>query len=313
MSVPCPFLPLPERAFTHEDIHELGADRSARFHQTALGYAQTMWLNAYPAKALLLISRALACRLEDVSLLAEKAMPYHAMGWIVQNRPADRFIGNPRLHYQHLASRMVDPHRELRRWRAWACWYLTKQLLPEDEFPADARQIRAESTVEPRRADIVEKLEELSPRDDLAAWESALEWVEALSAKKTGGAMAVEIVPITADEVEQVHHLAHRIWPVVYPSIISMEQIRFMLSNFYDVERLKQEIASEGARYAIIREGEHAVGYVAWQPQGDNGAPLFSASSICFRTATGADWARGRWSGPRMRPAVPVARDSRCG
>jgi len=274
VSVPCPFLPLPERPLTHEDIHQLGVDRSARFHGAALGYAQTMWLNGYPAKSLLLISRALACRLEDVSLLAEKAKPYHAVAWLVQNRAEESFIGNPRRHYQHLASRMVEPHRELRRWRAWACWYLMRQLLSETEFPSDTRQIREESTVEPRRGDIVKHLEELSPRDDLAAWEEALEGVETNASKKPIGSAEIKLVPINQDQVEEVQHLAHRIWPVVYPSIISMEQIRYMLVRFYDLEKLKHEISAEGVRYALIKEGEHTVGYVGWQPQ-DAGRTAF--------------------------------------
>ena len=86
---PCPFLPVPERPLTHDDIHALGSDRTARFYGVALEYAQTMWLSGFPAKALLLVSRALACRLEEVSLLEEGVMPYHAVAWMVQNRPPD--------------------------------------------------------------------------------------------------------------------------------------------------------------------------------------------------------------------------------
>jgi GNAT superfamily N-acetyltransferase len=273
---PCPFLPQPERPLTHEDIHALGKDRSARFYQTALGYAQTMWLSGFPAKALLLVSRAQSCRLEEVSFLTEGAMPYHAVAWIVQHRPADRFIGNPRLHYQHLATRMVEPHRELRRWRAWACWYLTRQLLPESEFPSDTRQIREESTVEPRRGEIAQQLKELSPRDDLAAWEAALEWVHLQAPKVHKEKREVEIMLIQPDQVEEVRHLAHHIWPEVYPSIISMEQIQHMLDRMYDVETMRREIREHHARYALIREEGHNVGYVAWQPGTDQGVAFLS-------------------------------------
>jgi GNAT superfamily N-acetyltransferase len=68
--------------------------------------------------------------------------------------------------------------------------------------------------------------------------------------------------------------LAHRIWPVVYPSIISLEQIRYMLTRFYAPELLKHEIEAEGARYALIHEGTHKIGYVAWQPR-DGGQTAF--------------------------------------
>jgi len=267
---PCPFLPLPQRPVTHEDLHALGSDRGPRFHHAALAYAQGMWLADFPAKALLLVSRAQSCRLEELSLLTEGAMPYHAVAWIVHRRPEGRFIGNPRLHYQHLASRMVDPHRELRRWRAWACWYLTRELLPETEFPSDTRQIRAESTVEPRRSEIAQRLNELSPSDDCAAWESALEWAYLQAPKKLRDKKQVEIVLITFAQLDVVRDLAHQIWPEVYPSIISMEQIRHMLDQFYNLDRLEQDMA-RGARYALIREDGEDVGYLSWQPEGAKG------------------------------------------
>ena len=267
---PCPFLPLPERPLTHEDLHALGTDRGPRFHHAALAYAQGMWLANFPAKALLLVSRAQSCRLEEVSLLTEGAMPYHAVAWIVHHRPAGRFIGNPRLHYQHLASRMVEPHRELRRWRAWACWYLTRELLSEAEFPSDTRQIRAESTVEPRRAEIAQQLDALSPSNDRSAWESALEWAYLQAPKELKDKKHIDIIPISTDKLGTVRDLAHRIWPEVYPSIISMEQIRHMLDQFYNLDRLEKDMTG-GARYALIREDGQDVGYLSWQPEGSQG------------------------------------------
>src|SRR5688572_10390731 len=98
----CPYLPVVERRFTAEDIHALGADRSDRFYYTALGYAQSLWLEGYPAKALLLVNRALSCHLPGIPLMARpgskqhpgsgepgySAAPYHAKAWILHHRPA---------------------------------------------------------------------------------------------------------------------------------------------------------------------------------------------------------------------------------
>ncbi|MFZ4765597.1 MAG: hypothetical protein ACOYMN_11645, partial [Roseimicrobium sp.] len=126
---PCPYLPAPERTYTADDVHALGRDRSERFYLTALHYAQTLWLQGFPAKALLQVNRALSCWLPDLALhpaasptdlSAPTLAPYHAKAWMMRHRPEGRFIGNPRRHYQHLASRMVEPHKELRTWRAWA-------------------------------------------------------------------------------------------------------------------------------------------------------------------------------------------------
>ncbi|MCE9518894.1 MAG: GNAT family N-acetyltransferase [Verrucomicrobia bacterium] len=261
MLSPCPFIPPQERVFTHDDIHALGADRSRLFYDTALNYAQSLWLAGFPAKALLLINRALSCNLSDVRLNGD-AKPYHAVAWILQCRPDGRFIGNPRRHFQHLATRMVEPHKELRTWRAWACWYLAKQLLSETEFMPDLKQVRKELLIKPRRADISQHLTRLSPADDREAWESALSWAITHPVLPAG---KISVVPIGVADVGEISRLAHVIWPEVYPSIISVAQIDYMLGKSYSVKVLEEDITTRSVHYALIREGSENIGYVAWE------------------------------------------------
>jgi hypothetical protein len=64
-------------------------------------------------------------------------LPYAAIAWFLTHTPPEVFIGNPRVHFQHYADRMNEPRCEQRRWRAWACWALTRRLRPE--WPADPR------------------------------------------------------------------------------------------------------------------------------------------------------------------------------
>lgn len=258
---PCPFLPQPERVLSHRDVLELGADRSAIFYQTAMSYAQTLWLEGFPAKALLLINRALSCFLPGVPL-DDDAKPYHAIAWILQNRPPDKFIGNPRRHYQHLATRMTEPHKELRVWRAWACWYLAREILPDSEHPPDLEQVRKKGIIKPRRAEIAEQLARLSPSDDLPAWESALRWA-GVSMPGTGN---IQILPLSVAEVEEVRRLAHVIWHAVYPAIISRAQIDHMLAQRYAPETLREDIRTRGVHYAFIRDDAQNIGYLAWEP-----------------------------------------------
>ncbi len=261
MLSPCPFLLPQDRVFTHDDIHALGADRSKIFYDTALKYAQSLWLAGFPAKALLLINRALSCNFPDVQLNGD-VKPYHAVAWILQRRPNGRFIGNPRRHFQHLATRMVDPHKELRTWRAWACWYLAKQLLNETEFAPDLEQVRKELLIKPRRTDIAHNLARLSPADDREAWESALAWAVKHPVPSAG---KIRIVPAGVADIEELSRLAHAIWPEVYPSIISTAQIDYMLGKSYSPQALKEDITTRGVQYALIREGSENIGYVAWE------------------------------------------------
>lgn len=268
--LPCPFLPVPPREMTADDMHSLGKDRSAVFYDRALNYAQTLWLTGFPAKSLLLINRALACHLPETSLAAPWK-PYHAVAWILRNRPADGFVGNPRRHYQHLATRMVEPHKELRTWRAWACWYMAKTILNEKEFPSDAKQIREELIVEPKRADIVENLGRLSPRDDVSAWEVALLW-NALESKITvATSRNVHFQIISADLLPIVQQLALMIWPSTYSDIISVEQIHYMLDKMYDLQTMASQIKDKGATFALILMEDEAIGFLAWDKADENG------------------------------------------
>jgi RimJ/RimL family protein N-acetyltransferase len=261
---PCPHLPVIDRAYTAEDIHQLGKDRSETFYGTALHYAQSLWLEGYPAKALLLVNRALSCRLPGLSLQRDRARPYLAVAWMLHHRPEGLFIGNPRRHYQHLATRMVEPHKTLRTWRAWSCWYLAKQLLPETAYPADEKQIREESIVEPARAVISQHLAELSPSDDVAAWEEALAW----AGGATGPAPAprVGFPDIALADLAELQVLAREIWLSVYPSIISQAQIHYMLDKMYGLEKLRNEILSPTVSYRFIQvPGETPAGFYAWE------------------------------------------------
>jgi GNAT superfamily N-acetyltransferase len=259
---PCPFLPQINRRYSADEIHALGRDRSATFYHTALHYAQSLWLEGFPAKSLLLVNRALSCHLPEVSLQSEGFRPYHAVAWILQHRPEGQFIGNPRRHYQHLATRMVDPHKTLRTWRAWACWYLSKHLLPESEHPSDEKQIREEGIVEPRRLDIVRHLTELSPSDDAAAWQAALKW----AGEHWSPVSHLQFVPARREDLPTVEALAREIWPQVYRELITPDQIQYMLGLMYNVPHLEEEVSTRGVRYQLIREEDGSiVGFLGWE------------------------------------------------
>ncbi len=110
-----------------------------------------------PAQSLLMLNRAFGAKLEpetDAGLLAENPIPYRAVVWILKHGESIGFIGNPRRHFQHLATRMSGHDPELRTARAWACWELAKAVNPN--WPADHEQIQKESVIEPTR-DVVAK------------------------------------------------------------------------------------------------------------------------------------------------------------
>lgn len=263
MNEPCPLLPSIDRPITSSEVNALGKDRGPAFYELSLKYAQSQWCAGVPAQAMLQVNRAFACTLSvDEPVLQRLPLPYKVMAWLMMQRRDDQFIGNPRRHFQHLATRMVEPNKELRTWRAWACWYLAKGLLPEDEFPSDMKQIREEGVVEPTFALIAARLRALSPADDELQWREAL----AFAGIATPQSAEVQIEVADDEELPVVRQLAHAIWPRVYPAIISHEQIDYMLRQRYELPVLREDVA-RGAVYALIRHGDQAVGYIGIEPR----------------------------------------------
>ncbi|MDB6135803.1 MAG: hypothetical protein JWM59_4046 [Verrucomicrobiales bacterium] len=172
---PCPFLPVPEGILTAASVQALGEDRGPDFYLAALNYAQSLWLQGFPARAILLMNRAMGCGLEGREpVLMQWPLPYFGMVWLLRNCRPEQFIGNPRRHWQHLATRMSGPRAELRTWRAWACWRIACIVRPDD--PADEKQIAEEDVREPGEETIADRLTLLGHPGEVVLWREALEY-----------------------------------------------------------------------------------------------------------------------------------------
>ena len=156
----CPFLPEPGAPLQAAEMKAFGKDRGVDFYRRALECAQSLWLQGLPAQSMLLMNRAFAAELSEEDTLGTGfALPYEAMHWVMSHRKEEQFIGNPRRHFQHLATRMVEPRKDLRSWRAWACWKYACQIFPD--YPADLDQLEKEGIPEATEEEIREQLDRL--------------------------------------------------------------------------------------------------------------------------------------------------------
>ena len=152
-----------------------GDERDVEFYLTALTYAQYLWQRGMAARAILKLDRALLSDLRGhEEELRQWPLPYEAMAWFLRYTPADVFIGNPRVHFQHLADRMNEPRREQRRWRTWACWAITRVVRPE--FPADPKH----EVIEPSTEVITQKLIEHGMTGEADFWLASLKRIRAI-------------------------------------------------------------------------------------------------------------------------------------
>lgn len=171
---PCPHLPAPPAQMDAGALSAHGPARDGAFYLTTLTYGHFLWQRGQAARAILKLDRAFGAGLRgDEPVLRQWPLPYDAMAWFLRHTPAGVFIGNPRVHFQHLADRMNEPRREQRRWRMWACWGLTRMALPD--LPGDPKH----EVEEPTFDSIAQKLTVYGLPGEVETWHAAL--------KKAGG------------------------------------------------------------------------------------------------------------------------------
>jgi GNAT superfamily N-acetyltransferase len=68
------------------------------------------------------------------------------------------------------------------------------------------------------------------------------------------------------DDLPAIRDLAKVIWHEHYPSIISREQIDYMLARMYDVETLRQDVTTRGVRFEKLLVDGAMIGYAGYGP-----------------------------------------------
>lgn len=143
----CPLLPEPAAGMDWRHMARHGEERGAEFYLTSLQYGRELWRRKLAARAILCLDRAMGADLAPSDPVLEQwPLPYAAMAWFLGNLPPGVFTGNPRVHFQHYAGRMNEPRREQRRARAWACWHLSRIILPH--LPGDPKHVVNEPSPE---------------------------------------------------------------------------------------------------------------------------------------------------------------------
>lgn len=116
---------------SHRCLTELRGREAETFYLTALKYGHYLWLKGHSGRAILAITRALYADIDEkAEILMRWPLPYAALKWIVANNHSDDFPGNPRISFQHQATRLGGDRQALRRARAWAVWALISDTRP---------------------------------------------------------------------------------------------------------------------------------------------------------------------------------------
>ena len=79
------------------------------------------------------------------------------------------------------------------------------------------------------------------------------------------------IRPAGPDDINSIGFLAQQIWPPTYGSILSSEQLDYMLNLFYSPESLGRQMLEEKHSFLMVEEDEEPIGFAAWSPAAEKG------------------------------------------
>jgi GNAT superfamily N-acetyltransferase len=66
----------------------------------------------------------------------------------------------------------------------------------------------------------------------------------------------------TPNDIPLIDQLAHKIWKEHYPSIITVDQIDYMLNKMYSPEAIQQQM-NEGQQFTLVYDNDEPVGYAS--------------------------------------------------
>ena len=165
-----PYLPVASSKLNANHTKKHRKECGDLFYLSCLELSQSYWIQGKQAQAILQINKAFMADIQEF----QNFSPYMALRWLLVNRRKSEFIGNPVRHFQHLATRVSGPRTVLRAWRAWGCFYISRLVLPKDEFPEDLEQISKESLFIPTLKEVFSKIKFIALINELDHLKKAL-------------------------------------------------------------------------------------------------------------------------------------------
>jgi diamine N-acetyltransferase len=71
------------------------------------------------------------------------------------------------------------------------------------------------------------------------------------------------------EDIPLIRELTFQVWPQTYSSLLSQDQIAYMLALMYSPESLERQM-SEGCHFILISDEEKPVGFAAYQHMGND-------------------------------------------
>ena len=88
------------------------------------------------------------------------------------------------------------------------------------------------------------------------------------------------ITKISTESIPEIERLSCEIWHKVYPSLISSEQIDFMLNMMYSKSSLEKQMLELKHQFIIISIDEEALGYASYSLKSTDEPTIFRLNKL---------------------------------
>lgn len=102
--------------------------------------------------------------------------------------------------------------------------------------------------------------------------------------------MKLNIENVQSEETAQLAQLASEIWREYYTSILTAEQIDYMVEKFQSAQAIEDQIRSQGYEYYFLKSGSEYAGYVGIN--GSDGNALFLSKFYIKKECRGRGYAK---------------------
>ena len=111
---------------------------------------------------------------------------------------------------------------------------------------------------------------------------------------------------VTESEIDELSRMASSVWTEHYGSILSMDQITYMVQKFQSAPAIREQLLKSGYEYYWIMDHGHRAGYCAIQPLDGT---LFLSKLYLLKEARGKGLARctlGELEARCRQDALPI-------
>ncbi len=75
----------------------------------------------------------------------------------------------------------------------------------------------------------------------------------------------ITISNATIEDIKEIQNVVYHTWPIVYISIITQEQIAYMLDLFYSKEILQENMNNYGHLFILLKEDNNVLGFASFE------------------------------------------------